>query len=103
MLSGRVERPRVRRTSEYRVSDHPSAIAIERASRYAVRPLPGIFLVTAPSSRIARKASFPNRTGRHRARGLCSQGYAMIGGASVLNAASSLYFPYATLAGAFVA
>jgi len=29
----------------------------------------GIFLVTAPSSRIARKASFPNRSGRHRARG----------------------------------
>jgi hypothetical protein len=30
-------------------------------------------------------------------------GYAMIGGAWVLNAAISLYFPYATLAGAFVA
>ena len=67
------------------------------------RPLPRIFLVTAPSSRIAGEASFPNRPGRYRARGLCSQGYAMIGGAWVLNAAISIYFADATLAGAFVA
>ena len=45
MLSGRVERPRVRRTSEYRVSDHSSAIAIERALRYAVSPAPPWYIL----------------------------------------------------------
>jgi len=45
MLSGRVERPRVRRTSEYRVSDHPSAIAIQRTLRYAVSPAPPWYIL----------------------------------------------------------